>query len=98
MIIGGVGRDVKLLIGYLKGKVCIAYRGNGFQDFRSKKSKSGSSIIISYPWPMKIKVGHKSGVVPMIRLSCRILLLVIKMLIIGSAMICSRDLSYATVL
>ena len=69
MIIGGVGREVKLLIGYLKGKVCMAYRGNGFQDFRSKKSKSGSSIIIAYPWPMKIKVGHKSGDVPMIRLS-----------------------------
>ena len=34
------------------------YRGNVFPDFRTSKSKSGSSIIIAYPWPMKIKVGN----------------------------------------
>ena len=26
MIIGSVGREIKLLIGYLKGTVCIAHR------------------------------------------------------------------------
>ena len=26
MIIGSVGREIKLLIGYLKGTFCIAYR------------------------------------------------------------------------
>jgi len=34
-------------------------------DFGFNKSKSGSSIIIAYPWPMKIKVGYKFGVVTM---------------------------------
>lgn len=32
-------------------------------DFRSNKSKSGSFIIIAYPWPMEIKLGYESGVV-----------------------------------
>ena len=40
-------------------------RGNVFPDFGFNKSKSGNSIIIGYPWPMKIKVGYKSGVVTM---------------------------------
>ena len=39
------------------------FGGNNFQDFRSNKSKSGSSIIIAYLWPMTLKVGYGSGVV-----------------------------------
>ena len=56
MIIDSEGREIKSLIGYLKGTVCIAYRsyykgvffkfrGNVFPDFGSNKSKSSSSII-----------------------------------------------------
>ena len=75
MIIDSEGREIKLLMEYLKGTVYNAYRsyykgvffflfrGNVFPDFGSNKSKSGSSIIIAYPWLMKIKVGYKSGVV-----------------------------------
>ena len=39
------------------------FGGNYFADFRSNKSKSGSSIIIAYLWPMTLKVGYSSGVV-----------------------------------
>ena len=56
MIIDSEGREIKLLIGYLKGTVCIAcrsyykevffsFRGNFFPDFRTSKTKSGISII-----------------------------------------------------
>jgi len=76
MIIDSEGREIKLLTEYLKGTVYNAYRsyykgvffnseGYVFPDFGSNKSKSGSSINIAYPWPMKIKVGSKSGVVTM---------------------------------
>jgi len=75
MIIDSEGREIKLLIEFLKGTVYNAYRryyegvfklrGNVFPDFGSNKSKSASSIIIAYPWPMKIGVGYKSGVVTM---------------------------------
>ena len=41
------------------------FRGNSFPNFRSNKSKSGSSIIIAYTLSMKIKAGFKSGVVTM---------------------------------
>lgn len=61
MIIDSDGREIKLLIGYLKGTVWIAqrsyYKGGIFVGFESNKSKSDSSIIIAYPWPMKIKLG-----------------------------------------
>ena len=75
MIIDSEGREIKLLIEYLKGTVYNAYRSyykgvfliqrNVFPVFESNKSKSGSSIIIAYPWPMKIKIGYKSGVLTM---------------------------------
>ena len=52
MIIDSEGREIKLLIGYLKGPVCIACRSyykevffHFFPDFRTSKSKSGISII-----------------------------------------------------
>ena len=59
MIIGSVGGEVKLLNS--EGMVPTI--------LDPKKSKSGSSLIIAYPWPIKIKVGHKSGVATIIRLS-----------------------------
>ena len=39
----------------------IYFGGIFFPDFRSNKSKSGSSIIIAYPRPMEIKLGYESG-------------------------------------
>ena len=33
MIIGSVDREIKLLMRYLKGKVCIAYRGHYKRGF-----------------------------------------------------------------
>jgi len=64
MIICNMGRERKLLVGHLKDEVCIAYRSYYKRTFlvwkecfpilfRSKKHKSGSSIIINniaYPW------------------------------------------------
>ena len=38
------------------------FGGIFFPDFRSNKSKSGSSIVIAYPRP---KLGYESGVVTM---------------------------------
>ena len=49
-------------------EVFFYFRGNFLPDFWSSKlSQRGSSIIIVYPWPMKINynVGYKSGVVTM---------------------------------
>ena len=75
-IIDSQGSEIKLLSGYLKGTLCIAYRScytgafflfreNFFPYFWPNKSKSYSSIIIVYSWPMKIKVGYKAGDVTM---------------------------------
>ena len=44
---------------------CFQFRWNVSPDFRSNKSKSSSSITISYPWPIKILVRYKSSVVTM---------------------------------
>ena len=40
----------------------LDFGGIFFLDFRSNKSKSGSSIVIAYPRP---KLGYESGVVTM---------------------------------
>ena len=57
MIIDSAGREIKLLIEYLKVQFIMLieviirefflFRGNVFPDFGSSKSKSGSSIIIA---------------------------------------------------
>ena len=43
----------------------LYFGGIFFPEFRSNKSKSGSSIIIAYPRPMEIKLGYESGDVTM---------------------------------
>ena len=50
MIIDIKGREIKLLIGMeVIGEFFFYFRVNVFPDFESKKSKSGSSLIIAYP-------------------------------------------------
>lgn len=57
MVIEVIKRDLSIYSFFF-----FDFGGICFPDFRSNKSKSGSSIVIAYPRP---KLGYESGVVTM---------------------------------